>query len=123
LARIVGVDIPNNKKVLYSLCYIYGIGLTTAKKICEIANINPDVRVADLSEDDLTRIRNVIEKNFKVEGVLRAEVQRNIKRLMDIQCYRGIRHIRGLPVRGQRTHSNARTRRGKRSRIGGKKKE
>lgn len=120
---MVGVDIPNNKKVVYSLCYIYGIGLTSAKKICEIANVNPDIRVKDLSEDELTRIRNVIEKNYKVEGVLRAEIQRNIKRLMDIQCYRGIRHIRGLPVRGQRTHSNARTRRSRRARIGGKRKE
>jgi small subunit ribosomal protein S13 len=122
LARIVGVDIPNNKKVLYSLCYIYGVGLTTAKNICKISNVDPDKRVQDLSEDDFTRMRNVIEKNFKVEGELRGEVNRNIKRLMDIQCYRGIRHIRGLPVRGQRTHSNARTKRSRKSKIGGKRK-
>ncbi len=122
MARLVGVDIPNNKKVLYSLCYIHGIGQTTAKKICEIANVDPEARVQALSEEDLSRIRNVIEKNYKVEGVLRAEVTRNIKRLMDIQCYRGIRHIRGLPAHGQRTHSNARTRRGRRSKIGGKRK-
>lgn len=122
MARILGVDIPNNKKVLYSLCYIYGIGNTSAKKICEISNIDPDKRVHELSEDDLTILRNVIEKNFKIEGELRGEVNRNIKRLMDIQCYRGIRHIRGLPVRGQRTHSNARTKRSRKSKIGGKKK-
>lgn len=122
MARIVGVDIPNNKKVLYSLCYIYGIGQTSAKKICQIANVDPDKRVQDLSEDDFTRIRNVLEKNFKIEGELKGEVNRNIKRLMDIQCYRGIRHIRGLPVRGQRTHSNARTKRSRKSKIGGKKK-
>ena len=122
MARIVGVDIPNNKKLLYSLCYIHGVGQSLSKEICGIANIDPEIRVKDLSEEDLSRIRNVIEKNFKVEGVLRAEVSRNIKRLMDIQCYRGIRHIRGLPVHGQRTHSNARTRRGRRSKIGGKKK-
>jgi len=114
LARIAGVDLPREKRVEIALCYIYGIGRTTSGKVLKIANISVDTRVKNLTEEEVSRIRNVIDQNFKVEGDLRKEVAFNIKRLMDIGSYRGLRHRRGLPVRGQRTHTNARTRRGKR---------
>ena len=113
MARIAGVDLPREKRVEIALCYIYGIGRTTSGKVLKIANISVDTRVTDLTEEEVSRIRNVIDQNFKVEGDLRKEVAFNIKRLMDIGSYRGLRHRRGLPVRGQRTHTNARTRRGK----------
>lgn len=114
MARIAGVDLPREKRVEIALCYIYGIGRTTSEKVLKIANIGVDTRVKNLTEEEVSRIRNVIDQNFKVEGDLRKEVAFNIKRLMDIGSYRGLRHRRGLPVRGQRTHTNARTRRGKR---------
>ena len=120
--RLVGVDLPQNKRVEIALTYIYGIGLTTSKKILAETGINPDVRVKDLTEDDLSKLRDYIQNNLKVEGDLHREVSQNIKRLMEIGCYRGLRHRRGLPVRGQRTHTNARTRKGPRKQIGGKKK-
>ncbi len=113
MARIAGVDLPREKRVEIALCYIYGIGRTTSEKVLKIANIGVDTRVKNLTEEEVSRIRNVIDQNFKVEGDLRKEVAFNIKRLMDIGSYRGLRHRRGLPVRGQRTHTNARTRRGK----------
>jgi small subunit ribosomal protein S13 len=105
--------LPREKRVEIALCYIYGIGRTTSEKVLKIANIGVDTRVKNLTEEEVSRIRNVIDQNFKVEGDLRKEVAFNIKRLMDIGSYRGLRHRRGLPVRGQRTHTNARTRRGK----------
>ncbi len=120
MARIVGVDIPNDKVVTYSLTYIYGIGLSTAKKIVKAANVDESKRVKDLTEDELTRVRNEVA-HYKVEGDLRREVMMNIKRLQEIGCYRGIRHRRGLPVRGQRTKTNARTRKGPRKTIANKK--
>lgn len=120
MARIVGVDIPNDKVITYSLTYIYGIGLSTAKKIIEMAEVDGTKRTKDLTEDELTRIRAAVS-HFKVEGDLRREVLQNIKRLQDIGCYRGIRHRRGLPVRGQRTKTNARTRKGPRKTIANKK--
>jgi small subunit ribosomal protein S13 len=120
LARIAGVDLPKEKRVEIGLTYIFGIGLASSQKILSTADVNPDIRVKDLSSDDVTKIRNIITKDYKVEGALRTEVTMNIKRLMDIGCYRGLRHRRGLPVRGQRTHTNARTRRGRRGTIGGK---
>ena len=113
MARIAGIDLPREKRVEIALCYIYGIGRTTSGKVLKIANISVDTRVKNLTEDEVSRIRNVIDQNFKVEGDLRKEVAFNIKRLMDIGSYRGLRHRRSLPVRGQRTHTNARTRRGK----------
>ena len=122
MARLVGVDLPRDKRIEVGLTYIYGIGLTTAKKILVETGVNPDIRVKDLSEDDLTKLRDYIQENIKVEGDLHREVSQNIKRLMEIGCYRGLRHRRGLPVRGQRTHTNARTRKGPRKQIGGKKK-
>lgn len=121
MARIVGVDIPNDKQVAYSLTYIYGIGISTAKKILNAVNIDPTIRVKDLSEEDLSKIRAEIA-NYHVEGDLRREVALNIKRLTEIGCYRGIRHKKGLPVRGQRTKTNARTRKGPRKTIANKKK-
>lgn len=121
MARIVGVDIPNDKRVVISLTYIYGIGLTTAKKICKDANVSEDIRVKNLSEEQITRIRAEISK-YKVEGDLRREVAMDIKRLTEIGCYRGLRHRHGLPVRGQRTRTNARTRKGKAKTIANKKK-
>lgn len=123
MARIAGVDLPKEKRVEIGLTYIFGIGLSTSKKILERTGVNPDVRVKDLTEEDIAKLRNVIEKEYKVEGELRSEVASNIKRLMDIGCYRGIRHRRGLPVRGQRTKTNARTRKGPRRTVGGKKKK
>ena len=123
MARIVGVDLPKHKKVLYALPYIYGIGLSLAKKILEATRIDPDKRVRDLQESEVNALREAIEKNYQVEGDLRRAESMNIKRLMEINCYRGQRHKRGLPCRGQRTKTNARTRRGKKAApIKGKKK-
>ena len=121
MARIAGVDLPN-KHVDIALTYIFGIGRSTAKKICETTKINPSKRANDLTSDEINDLRNVIENDYKVEGRLRTEVSLNIKRLMDIGCYRGLRHRRGLPVRGQRTRTNARTRKGKKKTVAGKKK-
>ncbi|MCZ6766119.1 MAG: 30S ribosomal protein S13 [bacterium] len=124
MARIAGVDIPNEKRVIISLTYIFGIGPTSARRICDKVGLDPSRRVKDLTEDESIRIRNVIENDFKVEGALRGEVRDHIKRLMDINCYRGRRHKSGLPVRGQRTSTNARTRKGPKARPGaGKKKK
>ena len=122
MARLVGVDLPRDKRVEIGLTYIYGIGLTTSKKILAETGVDPDVRCNDLTEDDLTKLRDYIQNNLTVEGDLHREVSQNIKRLMEIGCYRGLRHRRGPPVRGQRTHTNARTRKGPRKQIGGKKK-
>lgn len=122
MARLVGVDLPRDKRIEVGLTYIYGIGLTTSKKILAETGINPDTRTNDLTEEDLVKLRDYIQNNIKVEGDLHREVSQNIKRLMEIGCYRGLRHRRGLPVRGQRTHTNARTRKGPRKQIGGKKK-
>ena len=122
MARLVGVDLPRDKRVEIGLTYIYGIGLTTSKKILAETGVDPDDRCNDLTEDDLTKLRDYIQNNLTVEGDLHREVSQNIKRLMEIGCYRGLRHRRGLPVRGQRTHTNARTRKGPRKQIGGKKK-
>lgn len=122
MARLFGVDLPREKRIEIGLTYIYGIGNTTAKKIIAETGVNPDVRVKDISEDDLQKIREYISENLTVEGDLHREVSQNVKRLMEIGCYRGLRHRRGLPVRGQRTHTNARTRKGPRKQIGGKKK-
>ncbi len=123
MARIAGVDIPNDKRILYSLTYIFGIGTTLAGEICEKAGIDNLKKTKELSDDELNRIKSVIENEYKVEGDLRSEVTLNIKRLMEIGCYRGLRHRRKLPVRGQRTHTNARTRKGRRPGIGIKKKK
>ncbi len=112
MARISGVDLPREKQIQISLTYLYGVGNTTARKICAAAQIDPTKRTKDLTEDEIHRIRETIEQNYKVEGDLRREVSLNIKRLMDLGCYRGLRHRKGLPVRGQRTHTNARTRKG-----------
>jgi small subunit ribosomal protein S13 len=112
MARIAGVDLPREKRVQVALTYIYGIGETTAKLIVEKAGINPVTRTKDLTDDETRKIREAIEQTTKVEGDLRREISLNIKRLMDLACYRGLRHRRGLPVRGQRTHTNARTRKG-----------
>lgn len=122
MARLVGVDLPRDKRIEVGLTYIYGIGLTTSKKILAETGVDPDIRVKDLSEEDITKLRDYIQENLKVEGDLHREVSQNVKRLMEIGCYRGLRHRRGLPVRGQRTHTNARTRKGPRKQIGGKKK-
>ena len=122
MARIAGVDLPRDKKVEIGLTYIFGIGRTTALKILEGSGVSADQRVRDLSDADVARLRAEIERGHKVEGALRTEVSMNVKRLMDIGSYRGIRHRRGLPVRGQRTHTNARTKRGPRRAIAGKKK-
>ena len=122
MARISGVDLPKNKTVLYGLQYIYGIGMTTSADVLEKAKVDPKKKVADLTEGDVAEIRAVLTADYKVEGALRSEVQQNIKRLMDIGAYRGIRHRKGLTVRGQRTRTNARTRKGKRKTVAGKKK-
>jgi len=121
LARIAGVDLPNEKKVKIALTYIYGIGLTTALQVLEKAKIDPEIRVKDLSEEQVHEIRTIISNDLKVEGALRTEFQMNIKRLMDIGSYRGLRHRRGLPVRGQRTKTNARSRKGPRRTVSRKK--
>ncbi len=123
MARIAGVDLPRDKRVEIALTYIYGIGRPSANKILEKAGVNKDTRVHQLTEAEVVRIRDIIEQEYKVEGDLRREVATNIKRLMDIGSYRGLRHRRSLPVRGQRTHTNARTRKGPRRAIIGKKKE
>jgi small subunit ribosomal protein S13 len=123
LARIAGVDLPKNKRVEIALTYIYGIGRSTAKKILEKAGIDPDTRTENLTDEQIATLRRIIDTEYKVEGELRAQVAMNIKRLMDMGCYRGLRHRRGLPVRGQRTHSNARTRKGPRGSLIGKKKK
>ena len=122
MARLVGVDLPRDKRIEVGLTYIYGIGLTTSKKILAETGINPDTRTNDLTEEDLVKLRDYIQNNIKVEGDLHREVSQNIKRLMEIGCYRGLRHRKGLPVRGQRTHTNARTRKGPRKTIANKKK-
>ena len=122
MARISGVDLPREKRVEYGLTYIYGIGLKTSQKMLAEVGINPDTRVKDLSESDISKLRDYIEHNLKVEGDLRREVALNIKRLMEIGCYRGVRHRRGLPTRGQNTKNNARTRKGPKKTIAGKKK-
>ncbi|HEY1294072.1 MAG TPA: 30S ribosomal protein S13 [Chloroflexota bacterium] len=122
MARIAGVDIPREKQIWVSLTYIYGIGPATAQKILSRTTIPPDRRTRDLSEDEVTRLREVIDREFTVEGDLRRELNLNIKRLMEINCYRGIRHRRGLPVHGQRTRTNARTRKGPRKTVAGRKK-
>jgi small subunit ribosomal protein S13 len=122
VARIAGVDLPREKRAEIGLTYIFGIGRTLSKRILGEAGVNPDTRVHALSEDDVNRIRRVIDATYRVEGALRSEISRNIKRLMDIGSYRGLRHRRGLPVRGQRTHTNARTKTGPRRAIAGKKK-
>lgn len=123
MPRIVGVDIPKEKKIYVSLGYIYGLGQSTAVKILQQAGISPDVRAKDLTEDEISRITAIITKDYRTEGNLRREVSTNIKRLMDIQSYRGMRHKRGLPVHGQRTRTNARTRKGPRKTIGAQKKK
>ena len=122
MARLVGVDLPRDKRIEVGLTYIYGIGLTASKKILAETGINPDTRVRDITEDELSKLRDYIQHNLTTEGDLHREVSQNIKRLMEIGCYRGLRHRRGLPVRGQRTHTNARTRKGPKRQIGGKKK-
>lgn len=122
MARISGVDLPKKKTVLYGLQYIYGIGPAISADILEKANVDPNTKVADLTEENVGAIRAVITAEFKVEGALRSEVQQNIKRLMDIGTYRGIRHRKGLPVRGQRTRTNARSRKGRKKTVAGKKK-
>ncbi len=122
MARIAGINIPTGKRVSIGLTYIFGIGQTTAEKICEACNIPGDRRVNNLTDSEVTSIREMIDSKFQVEGDLRREVAMNIKRLMDLGCYRGLRHRRGLPVRGQRTHTNARTRKGPSKPITGKKK-
>lgn len=122
MARISGVDLPKNKRIEAALTYIYGIGFTSAKRILEVAGIDPNTRVNTLTDADVSKIRTVIDAEYKVEGSLRAEVTMNIKRLMDIGCYKGFRHRRGLPVRGQRTSTNARTRKGRKKTVAGKRK-
>jgi small subunit ribosomal protein S13 len=121
MARIAGVDLPRGKRVEIALTYIFGIGRSRANQILGSIGVSPDIRTHDLTDEDVNRIRREIESKFKVEGALRTEVSMNVKRLMDIGCYRGIRHRRGLPVRGQRTHTNARTHKGSRRAIAGKK--
>ena len=121
MARIAGVDLPNNKRVEIGLTYIYGIGLTTSRKIISETGINPDTRVKDLSENDIAKLREYIEHNLRVEGDLRSEVSLSIKRLIEIGCYRGVRHRKGLPVRGQSSKRNARTRKGPRRTVAKKK--
>ncbi|MEC0371210.1 30S ribosomal protein S13 [Paenibacillus chibensis] len=122
MARIAGVDLPRDKRVEIALTYIFGIGKTTSQKILSETGINPDTRVRDLTEDEVSKLRETIDKSVKVEGDLRREISLNIKRLVEIGCYRGVRHRRGLPVRGQRTKTNARTRKGPRRTVANKKK-
>lgn len=123
MARIAGVDLPRNKRVEYALRYIFGIGLTSAQKILTEAEVNFDTRSKDLTEDEINRIKEIIDKSYKVEGELRSEVTASIKRLMDIGSYKGLRHRRGLPVNGQRTKTNARTRKGPKKTVGAKRKK
>jgi small subunit ribosomal protein S13 len=122
MARIAGVDIPREKRLEISLTYLYGIGRTRAQNICEATGISADTRVRDLTDEEVARIRNFIDQTYKVEGDLRRDVDQDIKRKMEIGCYQGLRHRRGLPVRGQRTQTNARTRKGPRKTVAGKKK-
>ena len=122
MARIAGINIPTNKRVEIALTYIHGIGLSSSKKICELANIKDQTRVNNLTEGELSKIRDIIDKDYSVEGDLRRKISLDIKRLNDLGCYRGLRHRKKLPVRGQRTHTNARTRKGKAVAIAGKKK-
>ncbi len=123
MARISGVDLPSSKRIEVALTYIYGIGTATAEKLLDETKVNPDTRVKDLTDEEISILRQAIDKTYKVEGDLRTELAMNIKRLMDIGCYRGIRHRRGLPVRGQNTKNNARTRKGNRKPLMGKKKK
>lgn len=123
VARIAGVDLPKDKRVEVSLTYIYGIGQSTARKVLAKTGVNPDVRVKNLTEEEIVRLREVIDRELKVEGDLRRETSLNIKRLMEIGCYRGLRHRRGMPVRGQRTRTNARTRKGPRRTVGVRRKK
>jgi small subunit ribosomal protein S13 len=123
LARVAGVDLPRDKRVEAALTYIFGLGQSSSQKILAASGVDPDKRVKDLTDDDVSKIRSVIEQDYKVEGALRAEINMNIKRLIDIGSYRGLRHRRGLPVRGQRTKTNARTRKGPRKTIGRKAKK
>ena len=122
MARIAGVDLPNSKRIEAALTYIYGIGPTRAHEIMEKSGVDPDTRVHKLTDEEIARLRNIIESDYKIEGELRSEVALNIKRLIDIGSYRGLRHRRGMPVRGQRTRTNARTRKGKKKTVAGKKK-
>jgi small subunit ribosomal protein S13 len=122
MARISGVDIPREKRLEISLTYIYGIGRTTAQQICAATDIDPNTRVRDLTDEEVSRVRGYIDQGLKVEGDLRREVSQDIKRKMEIGCYQGLRHRKGLPVRGQRTHTNARTRKGPKKTVAGKKK-
>lgn len=123
MARIAGVDLPRDKRVEIALTYIYGIGKPTSQQILAQTGVNPDTRVRGLTEEEINRLRDVIEKNYKVEGDLRREIALNIKRLIEIGCYRGLRHRRGMPVRGQRTKTNARTRKGPRKTVGVRRKK
>jgi small subunit ribosomal protein S13 len=122
MARIAGVDLPNNKRTEVALTYIYGIGPTRAQEIIKKSGVDPDTRVHKLTDEEIAKLRNIIESDYKIEGELRSEVALNIKRLIDIGSYRGFRHRRGMPVRGQRTRTNARTRKGKKKTVAGKKK-
>jgi small subunit ribosomal protein S13 len=122
VARIAGVDIPRDKRVEIALTYIFGVGRTLSRRALEACGVNPDTRVKDLTDDEVSRLRSYIESNYKVEGDLRREIADNIRRKIEIGCYQGLRHRRGLPVRGQRTHTNARTRKGPRKTVAGKKK-
>ncbi len=122
MARVAGVDIPREKRLVISLTYVFGVGPTKAQEICAATETNPDTRVRDLTEEEVNKIRTWIDENLKVEGDLRREIQQDIKRKMEIGCYQGLRHRRGLPVRGQRTHTNARTRKGPKKTVAGKKK-
>ncbi len=122
MARIAGVDIPREKRLEISLTYIFGIGLTSSQQICQATGINPSSRVRELTDDEVTRLRNYIDANFKVEGDLRRDISGDVKRKMEIGCYQGVRHRKGLPVHGQRTHTNARTRKGPKKTVAGKKK-
>ena len=122
MARISGVDIPREKRLAISLTYVFGIGRTTAAQICEATGIDPNTRVPDLTDEEVNRVRSFVDQNYKVEGDLKRDVQQDIKRKMEIGCYQGLRHRRGLPVHGQRTHTNARTRKGPKKTVAGKKK-
>jgi len=123
VARIAGVDLPREKRVEVALTYIYGIGLSTSKRIIAVTGVNPDTRVRDLTEEEVSKLRETIDRNYKVEGDLQREIQMNVKRLIDIGTYRGLRHRRGLPVRGQRTRTNARTRKGPKKTVGVRRKK
>ncbi|HLN18122.1 MAG TPA: 30S ribosomal protein S13 [Acidimicrobiales bacterium] len=122
MARIAGVDIPREKRLEVSLTYIYGIGHTLAQQVCATSDVDPNTRVRDLTDEEVTRLRNYIDANLRVEGDLRRDVSQDIKRKMEINCYQGVRHRKGLPVHGQRTHTNARTRKGPKKTVAGKKK-